>query len=53
MLMIINLFEQVSKVKKKVKTMSLDEVLEREREAAALMEQSAPNNDFYVPKGEP
>ena len=51
MLMII--FEQVSKVKKKVKTMSLDEVLEREREAAALMEQSAPNNDFYVPKGEP
>jgi len=43
---------QVSKLKKKVKTMSLDEFVEREREAAAIMEQAPPPIDnFYVPNG--
>merc|ERR1711973_700196 len=42
---------QVSKVKKKVKTMSLDEFVAAEREAAAALEQAPPPMDFYVPNG--
>jgi len=43
---------QVAKVKKKVKTMSLDEFVAAEQEAAAALEQAPPPIDtFYVPNG--
>merc|ERR1712168_1037733 len=43
---------QVSKVKKKVKTMSLNEFVAAERDAAAALEQAPPPVDtFYVPNG--
>lgn len=43
---------QVAKVKKKVKTMSLDEFVAAEQEAAAALEQAPPPVDtFYVPNG--
>merc|ERR1712168_1601909 len=43
---------QVAKVKKKVKTMSLDEFVAADQEAAAALEQAPPPVDtFYVPNG--